>query len=682
MHAVKERKISAREIVTVVSIFAFFASFIAVLVNLQIVQGEAYADKVNSVSSQTVKIKAARGEILDRNGNPLITNRQGNSIIFDSANFPAASVIEQRVEIIAGLIKLFEANGVPWKDNLPLVFTPEGQIAFAENRESDIANMKSKDMLNLNDYATAQHCFNALIERYKLEQYTPQEARKIASVCYEMKRLVFSIPNPYTFAEDVPGELVAKIKENSAFYRGVEVEIVPYRQYADGTLAPHVLGMIGAINREEYEKLKDSGYGINDTIGKNGIEGALESELRGTDGVKTVTTDSEGKTTAEITTPPVQGNAVILTIDAKIQKIAQDTLKKVLTETSTPVPSAGAVVVLNCNTGEILASASYPTYDISTYSKKFAELSKATGSPLWDRALQNAYEAGSTMKLGLAITGLEEGIITRDTHRYCNGRYELEGSVFVCKQSHPNRNLSVVTAIKDSCNTFFYDLGNKLGISTINRYRTMFGLGQKTGVEIGDAAGNLDSPEYRLSIGQKWFDGYTVQSAIGEAENYFTPIQLANYCSVIANGGTLYQPHFVRSVKSYDFSKTILDKEAVVKWETGFSKNSFDIVHEGMRLIGTSGASAIAFSKLPFQVAAKTGTSQISRNINGVPTITNDGIYVCFAPYDKPELAVALVGEGFRLSAPLANVVKDVFEYYFSNTAKAAPPQAENTLLG
>ncbi len=678
----KEKKRNIRGIISVCLILFSFAVFGTVLFKMQIIDGGEYAAKGNSISAKTVSIQAARGEILDRNGNPLITNRQGNSIIFESAYFPSTEELESRDEIINALIRLFEENGEPWIDKLPLVFAPDGNIAFADNRESDIAAMKSKDMLNLNDYATAQNCFDALIARYKLEKYSPQDARKIASVCYEMKLMVFSVSSPYTFAEDVSGEIVAKIKENSNFYKGVEVEIVPYREYADGTLAPHILGMIGAINADEFTALKSEGYSLNDIIGKNGIESAMEKDLRGTNGVKTVTTDSEGKTTTEITTPPIQGNTVILTIDSKLQRVTQDALKKVLTSEETPVVSAGAAIVINCSNGEVLACASYPTYDISTYSEHYEELAKASGAPLWNRALLSTYEAGSTMKPSVAIAALEEGTITKSTSVYCSGLYEYSNMIFKCGQSHANRHLTVVTALKDSCNIFFYEMGKRLGIAKINEYRTLLGLGQKTGVELDEAAGNLDSKEYRESLGQEWLPGYTIQSAIGQAGNLFTPVQLANYCATIANGGTLYQAHFVKSVKTCDYSKTVLEKESPVKWETNLDKNGFDIVREGMFLVGTEGYCRYAFADLPVKAAAKTGTSQVIREVNGSSTQINNGLLISYAPAEKPEIAVCLVGEGFSSGTRTAPVAAMIYDYYFSKTVSAASPQDENKLLG
>ncbi len=678
----REKKRNIREILTWLAVVAVFSAFAGQLVKLQLVEGEAFASKVNSSVEKTVSIRAARGEILDRNGFPLVTNRQGNSVVFESALFPPASSMDERVKIIDSLIKLFDSRQIPWFDNLPLEFDEEGKIVFAEKRESEIAHMKSRNMLNLNDYATAQNCMEALAERYHLKDYEPVQARKIASVCYEMKRQVFSISNPYTFAEDVPGELVAYIKENSAFYKGVEVEIVPYRVYTDGTIAPHILGMTGAINAEEYKQRKDKGYKINDVIGKNGIESAMEEELRGTDGAKKVILARDGKVETEIVRPPEPGRTVILTIDKDLQILTQESLERALKAEKTPVPSAGAVVVMNCRTGEILASASYPTYDISTYNKNYKQLSAAPAAPLWNRALLSTYEVGSTMKPSVAIAGLEEGLITKNSTKYCSGVYNYAGRNFKCEQYHRNRNLNVVYAIKDSCNVFFYDLGRQLGITLLNQYRTMLGFGQKTGVELNEAAGNLDSPEYRASKNQVWQDGFTIQSAIGQANNLCTPLQLTNYCATIANGGTLYQPHFVKSVRSADYSETYLEKTTVVKWETGISKSTMDIVKEGMLLVGTEGYSRAAFANLPVKAASKTGTSQVVREINGSFRQINNGILISYAPGEAPELAVAIIAEGFPSGARLSKVAADIYDYYFSNTEKLQVPQRENILLG
>lgn len=284
---------SARRIAAVCVILFFFVFFAFDLVKIQIVDGAEYDAASSAVSERTAPIAAARGEIVDCNGKPLVYNDQGYSIIFDAAYFPTEQA--ERNNIILSLIKLFESNSLEWIDNLPLVFDAAGSIAYKEDSDSEIKEMKSPDLLKLNDYATAQNCFDALIERYELQAYSAQDARKIASVRYEMERTFFRIGTPYTFALSVPDEIVSKIKENSGFYKGVDVSVVPVRKYTDGTLAPHILGRTGAIDAEEYKEKKDEGYKITDYIGKSGIELAMESYLKGTDGEATVYTDGRDR---------------------------------------------------------------------------------------------------------------------------------------------------------------------------------------------------------------------------------------------------------------------------------------------------------------------------------------------------------------------------------------------------
>ena len=682
MHAKITKK---RQIAALCVILAFFAFFSFDLVKIQLVDGAEYAAASSSVEQLTAVIPAARGEIVDCNGKPLVYNDQCYSIIFDSAYFPSESNQQQRNQIIFSLIKLFESSSLEWIDNLPLVFDGAGAITYKADSEKLVEEMKSPSMLNLNEYATAQNCFDALIDRYGLQEYSAEDARKIASVCYEMDRIYFKIGNPYTFALDVPDETVAKIKENSDFFVGVDVQVVPVRKYTDGTLAPHILGRVGAIDAEEYKERKDDGYKITDTIGKSGIELAMEKYLKGTDGEATVYIDGEGNRSTEVTTNPIQGNAVVLTIDSGLQKVAQDSLESALLDYAgtkgNMVENAGAVVVINCKDGSILACATYPSYDISTYSENAQALNEAPGSPLWNRALLSTYATGSTMKPSVAIAALESGTIDESTRIHCSGSYTYLNQHFKCEQHHDNRNVNVVAAIDESCNTFFYEVGRMIGIEKMNEYRTLLGLGSKTGCELGEATGVLDSPEYRASLNQAWLPGYTVQSAIGQAGNLFTPIQLANYCATIANGGTRYKTHFVKSIKSYDYSKTVLEKNAEVTCETGISAKTLDIVKRGMLEVGTTGYCAKYFAGLPVKVAAKTGTSQEIRKIDGVSVKINNGFLIAFAPYDNPEIAVAAVGEGMTSGVFVAPIVADIVEYYFGQSDAMDSYQTENTLI-
>ncbi len=670
-----------RRIVSICVLLAFFAFFIFDLVKIQIVDGPEYAAASNAVSERTAVISAARGEIVDCNGQELVYNAQGYSLIFDYAYFPTEQA--ERNAIISNLIDLFEKNSLEWVDNLPLVFDENGAVVYKEDSDNLIKEMKSEDMLNLNDYATAQNCFDALVSRYNLEEYPLEKQRKIASVCYEMKRLFFSIGYPYTFATDVPDSVISYVKENNATYPGVDVNIVPVRQYLDGTLAPHVLGRIGAIDADEYKKLKNEGYKITDLIGKSGIELAMEEYLKGTDGEETIYWDGDGNKSSAVTVQPVQGNTVVLTIDAGLQKVAQDSLRNTLLDFAGEgrgnlVDDAGAVVVLNCKTGAILASASYPTYDISQYSENAKALNEDTSAPLWNRALLSTYATGSTMKPSVAIAALEEGLIDDEYTVYCSGMYNYLGQNFKCEQSHKTRFVNVINAIDESCNTFFYEVGKNLGIEKMNEYRTLFGLGSKTGCELGEASGILDSPEYRTSLGQKWLPGFVVQSAIGQAGNLFTPIQLANYCAVIANGGTRYKTHFIKSIKSYDYSQTIIETKPEILSQMALSDETLSTVHYGMYAVG---ARSSYFKDSPVQIAAKTGTSQEIRQLSGHSVKVNNGFLIAFAPYENPEIAIAVVGEGFRAGSRLSPVVAAICEYYFGQSDSMQTNQQENILI-
>lgn len=653
--------------IAIITVFVcLFLVFCIRLVNIQVVNGEKYA-KTSTASTSSTTVKATRGQILDRNGTVLVGNRQGNEIIFNASTFPSFSEQDKRNEIILSLVNLFEDNGAAWINELPITLDAGGNYQFIEDRESDITKLKSRDMLHLNKYATADDCMQEIIERYSLESYSKADTLKIASVVCNMKMNTFNTANPYTFAQDVDDEIVSVIKENSRFYKGVDVQIVTYREYTDGSIAPHILGVTGVINAEEYATLKAKGYAMDDILGKSGIEKVFEENLKGTNGVKTVTTSTDGTQETKITGLK-NGDNIVLTIDARLQKIAQDALKEKCDSVGTANSGGGAVVVMNCKTGEILAMASYPTYDLSTYYEDYNSLAKNTNSPLYNRATLSTYAPGSTAKVSTAIACLEEGLVDASTSKYCAYNYFYRGHTFVCQINHANRTINVRTALQDSCNTFFYYYGGEeLGIDKMNMYREMLGLGQPTGIEIAENTGVLDSPSYRTSIGQTWMPGFSLQSAIGQAGNLFTPLQLCNYVATIANGGTRYEAHLVKSILSADNTTTILEKEPKVVVETGFSEENIQTVHQGMRLVVTNGSCRYNFGLLDIAVACKTGTSQVDKTINGVKKTYTNGFNISFAPYDDPELAVAVAVEGATSGGGCAPVACDIYNYYFED---------------
>ncbi len=675
MRLAREEK-KGRYIALIAIFVCLFAVFGIRLVNIQVINGDKYASKVASSTSTSV-VKSTRGQILDRNGVVLVGNRQGNDIIFDASSFPSFSEQEKRNEIILSLINLFEKSGELWINELPITLDANGNYTYIEDRESDITKLLSRDMLHLNKYATADDCMKEIIERYSLADYTKQETLKIASVCINMKSNVFNTANPYTFAQDVSDSLVSIIKENSTSYPGVDVQIATYREYTDGSIAPHILGTTGAIDAEEYATLKAKGYAMDDIVGKSGIEKVFEENLKGTNGVKTVKTNSDG-TQETVVDSLKNGDNIVLTIDSNLQKVAQDALKKTCDSIGTANAGGGAVVVMNCKTGEVLALASYPTYDLSTYYDDYSELVKNTNYPLYNRATLSTYAPGSTAKVSTAIACLEEGIIDASSTKYCGYDYNYRGHNFVCQIGHANRTLNVRTALQDSCNSFFYFYGGEeLGIDKMNMYREMLGLGQPTGIEISENVGVLDSPSYRTSINQSWMPGFSLQSSIGQAGNLFTPLQLCNYVSTIANGGIRYEAHLVKSILTANNTVTVLDKQPKIICNTGFAPKNIKTVHEGMRLVVTNGACRNNFGLLDVAVACKTGTSQVEKNIDGTSKIYTNGFNISFAPYDDPEIAIAVAVEGARAGSSCAPVACDIYNYYFENIKNQTQTDSE-----
>lgn len=530
-------------------------------------------------------------------------------------------------------------------------------------------------MFNLQNYATAQNCFDAMVEEYGLEGYDTETALKVGAIRYELTRLMFSIENPVTIADDVSDETVATIKEDKQDCMGADVLPVAYREYADSTLAPHILGTVRKINAEEYAELKDEGYGINDNIGESGIEAAMESELRGTPGELTITIDSDGNVKEEITKEPIQGNTVVLTIDRDLQRIAQQKLEETCNEVSA-TDGAGAVVVEDVNTGAVLAAASYPTYDLQDYYDDYSSLASNSRQPLFSRFALGTYAPGSTFKPAMACAALEEGVITESTTFTCRGTWQYYDVTFQCLNSRAHGSENVREALRDSCNVFIYNCADKLGISKMNEYASMFGLGEKTGVEISEAAGVLAGPASAERYNKVWQMGDTIQSGIGQSDNLFTPLQLANYCATVANKGTRYEMHFVKAVINTS-SGSIEETGATVAEELPISDGTFNIVQEGMRMVAEQNTLSSIFKNSGVDVACKTGTSQVIRNGEK----TNNGFLITFAPYDQPEISIASEIDYAGSGTSTAEITSSIIEYYYSNNTDEQPAQNTGVLL-
>lgn len=673
---------SGRSTVAIFLIVAMILGFGYELYDIQIKNHDVYASQNNAVKTYTVPLEASRGEIVDRNGNPLVTNRQGNSIILDAAYFPSSKDNDERNKIVLNLINLFNKNKEEYVHNLPLKVSKNGKITFFTKKDDDkykqsIATMKSKDMLNVQEYASAQNCFDVMIEKYGLEEYLAKNGEKaaleIGNIRYELTRLLFSVSNPVTIADDVSDKTVAEIKENKTKYAGADVKVTAFREYTDSTLAPHILGTVRKINAEEYARLRDQGYSITDEIGESGIESAMEPYLRGTPGEKTVTIDANGNITEEITKEPVQGDTIILTIDKDLQKLAQKKLRETCLKVDA-YASTGAVVVEDCNNGEILAAANYPSFDLNDYYDKYSSLVEQRLKPLYNRFAMGAYAPGSTFKPMMAVAALEEGVISDSTTFNCGQYFHISDMKFKCTDAHGGE--TVRTALRDSCNIFFYNCSQKLGIERMNQYGSLFGFGEKTGVEIPESKGILAGPEYRSQFDMIWHPGDTVQASIGQSDNLLTPLQLCNYAATIANGGTRYQLHFVKSRISNSTGVATQTGANIVK-KLNMRESTVKAVQEGMRLVATNGGPRYVFAKIDTKVACKTGTSQVI--VNGVKS--NNGFLITYAPYDNPEISIASAIERAGSGSSTAEVTSSIIDYYYSHNTKEKKAQTETKLL-
>lgn len=660
------RLVALAALVTVV-----FGVFAVQLYRIQIVEHDEYAARAEGSSTLTLSVAASRGEILDCNLTSLVENQTAYAVVLDYNYFPTASTAEglaaQNRELLA-LTALLEQAGESWNDTLPL--SAGAPYTFAEGRDSSVDTLKGS--LRLGDYATAENCMAALVETYGLQDYTPAEQRRLAGIQYEMALRQFGAFNAYVLASGVSKETSYLISENSADFPGVEIQTTAVRNYVSGDTASHLIGLVGPIYAEEYAELKEKGYALNDTVGKSGVESAFESVLRGQAGRRVLVKNRSGKVVDEYESlAPTPGDTVVLTLDSALQATAQQALADKIAELrAKPATSggsflnnghdvaSGSVVVLDVKNGGVLTAATWPNYDLSTYQQDYEELLKDADHPLFNRALNGAFACGSTMKPGVAAAALNEGVLSPTATYYCGytyNRFASGGLVLHCMGHHSN--LNVVTALEKSCNIFFYELSQVLGIEQMNRYSAVFGLGQITGIEVGEARGVLAGATQRESAGGTWSAADTAGAAIGQSDNLFTPIQLATYAMTLANNGTRYKTHLLHSRLSYD--GTVVETAAAETADAvTLSQEAVDTVKKGMVAVATSGTASYYFRSTAYSVACKTGTAQVSG------TKSDHGVFIAYAPADDPQVAIAVVMENGTSGAATA-VARTVLDAYF-----------------
>lgn len=664
----------------VIALLVFFGAFLllfaAVLYDAQILHGGENRAKSISSNAASETVTASRGIITDRNGKVLVSNRLAYTLVFDRSGFDDDAALNAA---ILRLVQLCEETGTGWNDTLPIGRV--GNFLRYSNARSETFD-KFIEKNDLTSGASGRQLLSELRELYHVdESLSEREARLIVGVRYELHSR-----DSYTFAEDVSTEVLSLITDGR--YEGVTIRTASARVY-NTALAAHILGTIGPIWQEEWSSSEDTGYvgyadkgySMNDLVGKDGVEKAFESYLRGTDGRRLITTDETGKITGELyTREPQPGGTVALTLDidlqADVEAALAETISGMIDKDSNE--RGGAAAVVSVGTGEVLALASYPTYDLSTFNEDYDELVNDQRLPMFNRATQGIYAPGSTFKMVTAVAALESGIITPSSIIQDRGIYtyykDPQPMCWIYSQTGSTHGrINVSQAITDSCNYFFYEVGRLTGIRTLDSYASQFGLGQSTGIEIGDSSGVLASPEWAESHDQEWTDGQTITAAIGQSYNLFTPLQLANYVATLVGGGDHYQAHLLRNVKAYDNSRLLYMYDDKPMNTVEISDSTLSAVTRGMHELTVSGSVAYAFENCVVSAGAKTGSAQVGTDIA-------NGVFVAYAPYENPEIAVAIVIEKGGSGAALANTAVEIINSWFSRAQDGAAV-GENTLL-
>ena len=738
----------------------------AALYDLQINNGESYSRLTEKKIAETQSVPAARGNLYDRNGQVLVSNRVIYEVTLDAGLMKE----EERCRILLSLIEAARTEGVEWTDNLPITRTAPFRFTtddpyYAVSRDEDGREVKTLTRLGrlavkmgwvddptkeaepetetaapakepglldkikrfLKGGASADVPKKAkepkplleaeallgvmcesfgvagegAVDRKKaakngetvpnlnIGDMSETDARALAGVLYELNLRSQDIYTAaeYVFASDVDIDFISRVKERDL--TGVVIEAATLRQYHT-KYAAHLLGRTGLMDKKEWEYYKTvdadgdgkTDYQMNDTVGKEGAEQAFESLLRGKPGTRTVERNTKGKIVAQDwETEPEPGGNVMLTLDIGLQGYVENLLADAVPKLASEETEGAACVVLDVKGAEVLTAASYPTFDLANYASELAEKGDDPLHPFLNRAFQGAYPPGSTFKMLTAIAGLEEKIITPTTLIRDEGQYNYYGpngpKCWIFRQYGSRHGLiNVSKAIEVSCNYFMFEVGRQLGIEKLDEYAARFGLGEKTGIELAESAGVMASPAYTESLGGKWYQGNVLSVAIGQESTQVTPLQLANYIATLVNGGTRNAVHLLKEVKSSDFSQVIQSYEPQVLDTIEIQDQNLKAVKAGMLALTTNNSSVRQyFQSLPFQAGAKTGSAQVTGQNE------SNAVFVCFAPYDDPEIAVAIAVEHGGSGSELASMAADVLRYYFSSQETRDEIPVENTLI-
>ena len=706
----------------IVAILILLTVYVYELYDLQIIEGEKYYNQSNEITNEERAVTAARGNILDRYGRVLVSNSETYNLTIDTTKLFAN---ENPNETILGLVQMVEGYGDVYTDDLPITRDPPFEY-LADMTEIQRTMLKAyiadkqkelKDLVADPENPTAVELMSYMRTRYEIDNsYSAQEMRIIAGVRYSINVRYAINTADYVFVENASMKLISSIMENKL--AGINVNRAYTREYGTD-YAAHILGYVGLMTQEEYEKYSLLKYSTDAYVGKDGVEYAFENYLHGKDGTVIETKNASGTVLSTVyTEEPVPGNHIYLTIDQTLQEQTERILNagvQGLIKTRAQERAEGlargdynadlkdeitgaAAVVVDVNTGEPLAIASWPTFDVSTIIENYQELLATPNAPLFNRALMGAYAPGSTFKLVTAIAALNKGVINTADKIKCEGvytKYSAEGYSPECwiwnankneHLKHPEEN--TYTAIRDSCNYYFYTIGNELGVDYLGEVAHAFGLGVSTGIELVETKGNMSNRENHYDYaGSEWRIGDTLQAAIGQSDSIFSPLQMAEYAATLANYGDRHSASILKTVRSYDYSEKVYEREPEVLSHVESATYNWDAVKEGMHLVvNYPGNQAVyenfikcSFTKVrngeTYGVNGKTGTAQKGEGI------TNDGMFICYAPADDPEIAISIVVERGGSGANVSFIARDILNAYYVIRGYSDSAEEEMTLL-
>lgn len=689
MRRIKSRKKSNIKLrYNVLTVVTYLVGIVLIiqLFNLQIVHAAEYRQESNTRLTRETTLEAARGAIVDRTGAELVAT----DTKFGLELYKTKIDENQLNTSILNIVNVLEKYECSYVDSFPITINPF-QYTIADE---ELAKWKKDNKLDEN--ITAEQAFYHFKDKYEIQNTDVEEIRKIIAIRYEITITGYSSTKALTISKDIPREAVAEFSESGDKFPGINIVIEPIREYTSDTLASHILGYASTISSEEYEKRKDI-YSQNDIIGKTGIEYVFEEYLRGKNGTKQIDMAVDGTITGEYTSEEaIAGSDIVLTIDSNLQRITEQALETNIKKIASGGfgkkydAKAGSCVVMNVNTGEILAMASYPNYNPADFiggisTENWNNYNNDPAKPLMNKAMQNSYPPGSIFKMVTAIAGLESGAITRTEQINDTGLYKKYGLTWPCwyyTDYHRGHGLlNVSGAIEKSCNFFFYETGDRMGIETLAKYARYFGLGVKTGVELpSETAGAMATPEYAKTVGVTWSKGQTINASIGQGLDSFSPLQMTKYISMLANGGKPVDVSIVKSIRKPDgteaskeeISNFVNQKLGITEESTedlNINQDNLNAILQGMKSVtsDTTGTAYVRFRDFGIEVGGKTGSAEAGKDENGKDIV--HAWFAGYAPFDNPEIAIVVMVENGGHGNYTAEVVRDIMgEYFGMNT--------------